>query len=137
MPQLLKFTLKPALKLATAALLASTVVGCGLIYKVPVYQGNLLEPAKVEQLKPGLSKRQVSLLLGTPSIRDPFHQERWDYTASFKRDGGKTEVKTLTLTFDGDSLATIDGDYFKDEPGDLAKEMGRYGNLPREKDKGR
>jgi len=137
MQQLPKLAIKPALKLATAALLAASVVGCGLIYKVPVYQGNLLEPAKVEQLKPGLTKRQVSLLLGTPTIRDPFHQDRWDYSASFKRDGGDTEVKTLTLTFDGDTLASIEGDYFKDEPGDLARELGRYGNLPREKEQGR
>lgn len=133
MPQLLNATIKQAI----AALLALTLVGCGLIYKVPVYQGNLLEPAKVEQLKPGLTKRQVSLLLGTPTIKDPFHHDRWDYTGSFKRDGGDTEVKTLTLTFNGDILASIDGDYFKPEPGELAKEMGRYGNLPREKDKNR
>ena len=48
----------------------------------PIYQGNLLEKTNVDQLQAGMSKQQVMLLLGTPSIADPFHHERWDYTAT-------------------------------------------------------
>ena len=48
------------------------------------------------------------VLLGTPSVADPFHHERWDYTAT-QRIGriGKTEIKNLTLWFEGDSLAKL------------------------------
>ena len=31
-----------------------------------------------------MSKQQVDALLGSPSIADPFHHDRWDYTASQK-----------------------------------------------------
>ena len=119
--------------LATAALLG----GCGIIYKVDVYQGSLLEKRNVDQLKPGLTKRQVYALLGSPSVSDPFHQERWDYTATVSKRGGDTEVKNLVLTFDGDVLASVDGDYFPEQDEDLAREMRRYGNLPRDKEKDR
>jgi outer membrane protein assembly factor BamE len=111
--------------------------GCGLIYKVDVYQGNLLETANVDQLKPGLSKRQVYALLGTPSVQDPFHQARWDYIATVSKRGRDTEVKNLVLTFDGDVLASIEGDYFPEQDEALMREMVRYGNLPRDKDKDR
>jgi outer membrane protein assembly factor BamE len=38
-----------------------------------------VDKAQVETLKPGMTRRQVSLIMGTPSIQDPFHQNRWDY----------------------------------------------------------
>lgn len=119
--------------LATAMLLG----GCGVIYKVDVYQGNLLEKKNVDQLKTGLTKRQVFALLGSPSVRDPFHQSRWDYISTVSKRGGDTEVKNLVLTFEGDNLASIDGDYLPEQDEALVKEMRRYGNLPREKDKER
>ena len=45
-----------------------------------------------------MSKQQVLTLLGSPSIADPFHHDRWDYTAT-QRTGriGRVEVKNLTL----------------------------------------
>lgn len=130
------------LKLRSAPLLialASTALlgGCGLIYKVDVYQGSLLEKESVEQLKPGLSKRQVYALLGSPAVQDPFHQSRWDYLATVSKRGRDTQVKNLVLSFDGDTLASIEGDYFEEQDEALAREMLRYGNLPREKDKQR
>jgi outer membrane protein assembly factor BamE len=129
-------------KLPTAVLasaLASTMLlgGCGVIYKVDVYQGSLLEKKNVEQLQTGFTKRQVFALLGSPSVQDPFHQSRWDYVATVSKRGRQTEVKNLVLTFDGDSLASIEGDYFPEQDEALAKEMRRYGNLPRDKDKER
>ena len=119
--------------LATAALLG----GCGVIYKVDVYQGSLLEKRNVDQLKPGLTKRQVYALLGSPSVSDPFHQERWDYVATVSKRGGDTDVKNLVLTFDGDVLASVEGDYFPEQDEELARDMRRYGNLPRDKEKDR
>jgi outer membrane protein assembly factor BamE len=127
----------PALPLAVVLAAALMTGGCGLIYKVDVYQGNLLETANVDQLKPGLSKRQVYALLGTPSVQDPFHQARWDYIATVSKRGRDTEVKNLVLTFDGDVLASIEGEYFPEQDEALMREMVRYGNLPRDKDKDR
>ncbi len=119
-------------KACLAALIGLALSGCGLLYKVDIYQGNLLESKAVEQLEPGLSKRQVFALLGSPSVQDPFHTSRWDYVASVRKRGGDTEVKALVLTFQGDSLATISGDYFPEADEELMKEMRRYGNLPRD-----
>ena len=124
-------------KLLIALSIAALLGGCGVIYKVDVYQGSLLEKKNVDQLKPGLTKRQVYALLGTPSVSDPFHAERWDYVATVSKRGGDTEVKNLVLTFDGDVLASVDGDYFPEEDDALARHMRRYGNLPRDKEKDR
>lgn len=108
------------------------LAGCGVIYKVDVYQGNLLRAADIEQLKPGLNKRQVIALLGTPSVADPFHQSRWDYLATESKRGSTPEVKNLVLRFEGEQLVEISGDYFPERDVELVREMRRYGNLPRE-----
>lgn len=116
-------------------LLALATTGCGLVYKVDVYQGNLLEPEAVEQLEPGMTKRQVALLIGSPSVQDPFHQQRWDYISSMARDGDDPDIKNLTLHFEGDVLARVEGDYFPEMDATLEPELrGRYGNIPRDKD---
>lgn len=125
-------------KFLLVAALASTTAGCGILYKQPIYQGNLLDERNVEQLQPGLSKRQVALLLGSPAIADPFHQDRWDYVAT-RRSGriADTEIKNLTLYFEGDNLARWEGEYFPREEQALSQEMLKFGNLPRERDKDR
>lgn len=124
-------------KLLLAAAIAVALSGCGLIYKVDVYQGNLLDPDAVAQIKPGLTKRQVHSLLGSPSVEDPFHQSRWDYVSTISKRGARTEVRNLSLTFDGEVLAQVEGDYLQNDDLALYRHISRYGNLPRDKKKGR
>ena len=116
--------------------IAAVTAGCGIVYRQPIYQGNLLEKSSVDQLQQGMSMQQVQGLLGTPSIQDPFHQQRWDYTSSERtKRVGKKEVKTLTLYFDNGQLSRWEGDYFPEQDTELAKKMGKFGNLPKDKKK--
>ena len=124
-------------KLFALLLVALFVSGCGLTYRVPIYQGNLLDQTAVDQLQQGMDKRQVMTLLGTPSIQDPFHQDRWDYVAT-RRTGrtGPTVVKNMTLWFENGSLNKWEGEYFREEDSELAKTMSRFGYLPKDEKKG-
>lgn len=118
---------------------AATTAGCGIVYRQPIYQGNLLDERAVEQLQAGMGKQQVLGLLGTPSVQDPFHTDRWDYTASQRTDRlARTHIKNLTLWFDdSDELVKWDGDYFPKQDAELskksAKQFGR--NLAKDKKK--
>lgn len=127
-------------KLLLVLSIALVTSGCGILYKQPIYQGNLLEKSAIDQLQAGMTKQQVQLLLGSPSIEDPFHHDRWDYTAT-QRTGrlARTEKKNLVLYFENDALARWDGDYFPEQDEQIAKaapkQFGR--NLAKEKDKKR
>ncbi len=107
------------------ALLILPVCGCGVVYKVTVPQGNLLDADRVAEVEVGMNKRQVSLLLGTPSIVSPFDHDQWDYTTSVSRRGRPATVKTLSLRFEGDVLKTIEGDYLSDQDAQLLSETRR------------
>ena len=124
-------------KLLFVAVLAVAASGCGVLYKQPIYQGNLIEKKAADQLQVGMSRQQVQALLGTPSVADPFHHDRWDYIAS-ERTGrmGHTQVKDLTLWFQGDSLSKWEGEYFPEQDKELSTDLrNRFGNLPPEKKK--
>ncbi|HLM52045.1 MAG TPA: outer membrane protein assembly factor BamE [Pseudoxanthomonas sp.] len=124
-------------KLLLVAALAFLTAGCGILYKQPIYQGNLIESSNAEQLAVGQSKQQVIALLGTPSIADPFHAQRWDYTASQRTNRrGTTEIKNLTVFFAGDTVASWEGEYFPENDVQLAQDVRKFGpNLARDKKK--
>lgn len=83
--------------------------GCGLIYKQNIQQGNALEQDELDELYIGMNERQVLFVLGTPSIKDPFQPDRWDYVQTFSRRGGEMVQRTVTLRFEDGLLSEIVG----------------------------
>ena len=123
-------SLRTILMLATLLL---ALGGCRVVYKMDVNQGNLVDQEMVDQLKPGMTRRQVALIMGTPAVVSPFDDDRWSYTSSFSHRGRKAEVKTLTLVFEDDLLARIEGDYFPQRNAQLLEESRRFypgGKIP-------
>lgn len=109
-----------------ALIAALSLSGCGIFYKLDVQQGNLFNQHQVDTLKPGMTKRQVLLIMGSPSVISPFDQDRWNYVSSIKHGRGKTETKDLILFFENDALAKIEGDYFPEDPNALIKDSRKY-----------
>ena len=54
------------------------------------------------QLEKGMTDAQVQFLLGVPLIKDPFHENRWDYTYYLRRGNGEEQVRSLTVFFNED-----------------------------------
>jgi len=111
---------------AGLALCGIAVAACSPVYKLDIQQGNLFNKNLVDTLKPGMSKRQVTLVMGSPSIVNPFNQNRWDYVSTWRRRNGRMDTKDLVLYFENDSLARIEGDYFAENPQELVKEATKY-----------
>lgn len=74
-------------------------------YKPAIVQGNFVSREQVERLRPGMSRQQVRELLGTPLVTSLFHDDRWDYVFTLKRQGVEPQSHRLTLFFQGDVLA--------------------------------
>ncbi len=115
-----------AFRVAVFALLGATAAACSPIYKLDIQQGNLFNKNLVDSLKPGMTKRQVMLVMGSPSIVSPFNQNRWDYVSTLRKGNGRMESKDLTLYFENDALVRIEGDYFAENPQELIKEATKY-----------
>ncbi len=104
------------MRLIPLVLLSICLSACGFVgfpgvYKIDVEQGNIVTQEMADQLKPGMNRRQVRFILGTPLLEDPFKPERWDYPY-VKRNGMKVLSESrVTVIFDGDSLVHITGSY--------------------------
>jgi outer membrane protein assembly factor BamE len=81
------------------------------VYKISIPQGNIITQEMVDQLRPGMTKRQVIFVMGTPLIRDPYHQDRWDYVYNFQPGGGERGQERLSVLFENDQLVSLSGDF--------------------------
>jgi|TARA_R110001599_G_scaffold28969_7_gene99649 outer membrane protein assembly factor BamE len=81
------------------------------VYKIDVQQGNVVTQEMVNQLRPGMTTRQVRFIMGSPLIQDTFHPERWDYLYSMKAGHQAREQERVVLTFENDVLVGLGGDF--------------------------
>jgi outer membrane protein assembly factor BamE len=96
--------------MAVLGLSACSSILDAMAHKIDVQQGNIITQDMVNELRPGMDPGQVRSILGTPLLADPFHPERWDYVYSMKRPGHKPEERHITVLFQNDRLARIEGD---------------------------
>lgn len=91
--------------LAGTALLA--FAGC--VYIPPVTQGNYLKQSDLQQLKVGMTTKQVQFLFGSPMLSDPFYPDSWHYVYYYKRGAGaKPFIYRLTVQFKDDKVASFE-----------------------------
>ena len=115
------------MKYIYVAFLAFSVGGCSLsqlklpelkiprVYKLSVQQGNVITQEMVDRLKPGMTRNQVEFVMGRPVLSDPFNDDQWVYVYSLEVPDYFTQTFKMVLAFDGDTLATITGDYVPQE----------------------
>jgi len=111
--------MKQAFRNSVLPILTSLLLACGNIgnmdfpgvYKISIPQGNIITQEMVDQLRPGMTKRQVIFVMGTPLVRDPFHQDRWDYVYNFQPGGGVRGQERLSVFFVEDALINFTGDF--------------------------
>jgi len=95
--------------LLLGALATLTVLLSACVYRIDIQQGNLLDDDKIEQVEVGMTRSQVRFLLGTPVVRDSFHEDRWDYVYYFRSGRSRDVERTwMIVHFDGDIVASID-----------------------------
>jgi len=74
-------------------------------------QGNVIKPDALAQIKLGMRKSEITPILGSPMLRDPFHANRWDYIYRYLPRGRTQDASIesrVTLFFEDDLLIKID-----------------------------
>ena len=86
-----------------------------VLYIPEVVQGNFISREQKEFLKPGMSRQQVKEVLGTPLVASVFHDQRWDYVFTIRRQGVSPQSFSLSVWFKGDVLERVTGDELPSE----------------------
>lgn len=74
-------------------------------YVIPLDQGRLLEDAAFQRLDIGLSRKQVTYLLGKPSSSSPFMDNKWDYL--YFNNTNRKEIKIVSVFFKNEKVFEI------------------------------
>lgn len=104
----LLLSLLASLSVASCSYVLNNLPG---IYTVDVQQGNIVDQAMIDQLRPNMSKRQVLYIMGSPMLNDIFHQKQWDYLYSNQPGGEARQQKRISLFFEDDKIVGIQGDF--------------------------
>ena len=91
-------------RLALTAAACALLAGC--VYKVNVFQGSIIDPGDIEKVEIGMTREQVAYLLGTPTVRDPFHADRWDYVFTSGTLEGQRRI--VVIRFSAEGVSSID-----------------------------
>lgn len=108
--------MQKALKHLTVAVAVALLAGCQYfkfpgVYKINIQQGNIITQDMIDDLAPGMTKRQVRYVMGNPLIQDTFNPDRWDYFYSLKRPDGSEQKEKVSIFFKEDKLVSFSGDY--------------------------
>ena len=90
------------------------LAGCSFpgVYKIDIQQGNVVTQDMIDQLKPGMTRRQVRFIMGNALISDTFHADRLDYLYSIQPGGGQRLQEHVSIFFNGsDQLIGLSGDF--------------------------
>ncbi len=87
---------------------ADNFLGVITPYRVEVVQGNVLTREQVALVQPGQTRAQVRDFLGSPLLTDVFHEDRWDYVFTIRRQGTPPQQRRVVALFDGDTLKSIE-----------------------------
>jgi len=102
------------IKFVSIALTLALITGCSFripsVYKMNVPQGNIVKQDMLDQLKPGLTKRQVRFIMGTPMVADSFNDQRWDYVFFVKRGETSFREEHIVINFENDKLKEVVGE---------------------------
>ena len=102
--------------LLSATLISAT--GCSFpgVYKINIQQGNIITQDMLDQLKPGMNKRQVHFVLGNPLLDNVFDDSLENYAYTYQYAGGKTKQQLITVYFDEKKYTHYTGELLEDNP---------------------
>ncbi len=102
------------------SLVFAGLCGCQIVYKLPTRQGNVYDQKDLQKIQLGMTREQVHFVLGTPIATSPFREDRWDYVGYYKSPRGQVITRTVSLYFEGDTLARAEGLELDKDAGNIA-----------------
>lgn len=80
------------------------------MYRVVIQQGNVVTQDMIDQLKPGMTREQVSYVMGQPIMRNTFNNDRWDFVYTLELPGRFSQDARVSIFFENDVLSHFTGD---------------------------
>jgi outer membrane protein assembly factor BamE len=104
----MKQTFRTLILAASATLALSACIN--FPYVAPVQQGNLIEADRLDLIRQGMSRNEITSAVGSPVLADIFHADRWDYIYTYQKHYQSHEQRRITVWFANDVAVKIERD---------------------------
>ena len=105
---------KTSIFLISIVLISSCTSWLPEAHRQDVTQGNEIKQEVLNKIHIGMKKSEITLLIGNPTLKDPFHANRWDYIYIYVPGREQARQSRLTLYFEGDELVRMDDSEYKE-----------------------
>jgi len=109
-------------KLIKVLCVSALLLSLSACYRVEVQQGNKISQEMINQLKPGMTRQQVTDLLGDTVLDNVFGDVKLTYVYTLKPGVGHFQRRKLELYFHNNKLVKYTGDYHPSEKETKAKQ---------------
>lgn len=79
------------------------------VYRIDIEQGNIVDEAMIGKLRIGMTETQVSFVMGSPQVNDPFDPGHWAYVYRLRKGNGEVTLNRIELFFTDGTLARWEG----------------------------
>lgn len=76
-------------------------------YMMPVEQGTIITEKQYEALKIGMTKEEVTYIIGSPLTQFLFNQNRWDYTYQLYKNNKLQKHYDVVILFSNNKVTYI------------------------------
>ncbi len=82
------------------ASVALTLILSGCAHQMQIQQGIVFQASQIAELQVGMSQDQVTYILGTPNLVDPYHPNSWYYIYTNQESHQPMTERKLVVNFD-------------------------------------
>lgn len=86
------------------------------VYKINVQQGNIVTQEMLDQLKPGMTKKQVHFVLGNPVVKNVFDASSENYIYSYQKAGNETRTQNIRIFYKDGLFERHEGELLDEHP---------------------
>lgn len=79
------------------------------VYQLNVQQGNIVTQDMLDQLRPGMTKKQVHFVLGNPVVKNLFNDNAESYLYSYQRAGQDTQTQNIIIRYENGLYSSYEG----------------------------
>ena len=92
--------------------LSLLLIGCTFpgVYKINVQQGNIITKDMLSQLSPGMTRRQVHFVLGTPIANNVFSEDYESYIYTYLPADGEEQKQVVNVFYQNGQYTHHEGE---------------------------
>lgn len=102
----------------TLALTVSFITACSFpgVYKINVQQGNIVTQEMLDELRTGMTKRQVHFVLGTPIAKNIFSHDYESYIYTYLPAEGEATKQVINVYYQNGQYTHHEGQPIEEHP---------------------